>query len=51
MDNLPNDPPDNNPPPAFGTHFDPHSNPIDPNNPLGNEVTTSSAFLDKIYTI
>jgi|SRR3989344_3865715 len=32
--NLPNDPPDDNkPPPTFGTHFDPHTNPIDPNNP------------------
>ena len=35
MDNLPKDPPDdNNPtPPPFGSSFDPHSNPIDPNNP------------------
>lgn len=35
MDNLRNDPPDegSKSPPPFGTHFDPHSNPVDPNNP------------------
>lgn len=39
MDNLPKDPPDDNgnnnssAPPPFGTHFNPHSNPVDPNNP------------------
>lgn len=35
MDNLPNDPknPNNNPPPPFGTQFNPHTNPVDPNNP------------------
>lgn len=45
MDNsLPNDPPDDGnkqslpseelkPPPPFGHNFDPHSNPVDPNNP------------------
>lgn len=39
MDNLPNDPPNqnnNNPnsiPPPFGSNFNPHTNPPDPNNP------------------
>lgn len=38
MDNLPNDPPNqnnnNNPtPPPFGANFNPHTNPVDPNNP------------------
>lgn len=41
MDNLPNDPPDqnnNNPtPPPFGPNFNPHSNPIDPNNPYASQ--------------
>lgn len=34
MDNLPKDPPkDNKTPPSFGANFNPHSNPVDPNNP------------------
>ena len=42
MDNLPKDPPDDNNstpaspaggPPTFGSYFNPHINPIDPNNP------------------
>ncbi len=39
--NLPKDLPNsgnNNPtPPPFGSHFDPHSNPIDPNNPYATQ--------------
>lgn len=33
--NLPNDPPNsgNGTPPTFGSHFNPHTNPVDPNNP------------------
>lgn len=38
MDNLPKDPPnDNNPPPPFGTNFNPHTNPVDPNNPYASQ--------------
>ena len=41
MDNLPKDPPDQNSnfapstgnPPPFGSNFNPHANPVDPNNP------------------
>lgn len=36
MDNLPNNPPDqnnNSTPPPFGSNFNPHSSPVDPNNP------------------
>lgn len=42
--NLPNDPPDqskNNPnstPPAFGSNFNPHVNPPDPNNPYASQT-------------
>ncbi len=37
MDNLPNDPPNSgNGIPPFGSHFDPHSNPVDPNNPYAS---------------
>lgn len=50
MDNLPNDSSDGNKlPPAFGTHFDPHSNPQDPNNPyqtqppVSPQITSESA--------
>ncbi len=44
MDNLPKDPPDsgnnNNPtPPPFGSSFNPHSNPVDPNNPYSSQPT------------
>ena len=38
MDNLPKDPPDTNKPvPPFGTNFDPHTNPVDPNNPYSSQ--------------
>ncbi|MBI2596766.1 hypothetical protein HYW41_01295 [Candidatus Daviesbacteria bacterium] len=38
MDNLPKDPPDENkPPPPFGVNFNPHSNPVDPNNPYASQ--------------
>lgn len=45
MDNLPKDPPDqnggnnnNNPtPPPFGSSFNPHTNPVDPNNPYSSQ--------------
>ncbi len=42
MDNLPKDPPDeNNPtPPPFGSSFNPHTNPIDPNNPYSSPLQT-----------
>lgn len=49
MDNLSKDPPDsgnNNPnPPPFGSSFNPHTNPVDPNNPyqqLQNPVSDPS---------
>ncbi len=39
MDNLPKDPPDqNNPPPSFGSNFNPHTNPVDPDNPYQQSV-------------
>lgn len=37
MDNLPKDPPDENTPPTFGTQFNPHTNPVDPNNPYSSQ--------------
>lgn len=40
MDNLPKDPPDqinNSVPPPFGSGFNPHTNPIDPNNPYASQ--------------
>ena len=37
MDNLPKDPP-----PPFGSNFDPHSNPVDPNNPYSSQPPISS---------
>lgn len=40
MDNLPKDPTDqnnNSVPPAFGSDFTPHTNPIDPNNPYQSQ--------------
>lgn len=37
MDNLPKDPPDDNKtPPSFGSDFNPHSNPVDTNNPYSS---------------
>lgn len=44
--NLPNDPsnPNNNnnsTPPAFGSNFNPHTNPIDPNNPYSQTTPTA----------
>lgn len=41
MDNLPSDPPNqnNNPvPPPFGSNFNPHVNPPDPNNPYASQT-------------
>ncbi len=47
MDNLPKDPPDENKtsaspaggPPPFGASFNPHTNPVDPDNPYQTSVT------------
>jgi len=40
---LPNDPPDqNNPLPPFGSNFNPHTNPVDPNNPYASQPQSSS---------
>ncbi len=43
MDNLPKNPPDDNgsnpTPPSFGSSFNPHSNPVDPNNPYSSQPT------------
>ena len=41
MDNLPKDPPNSGTPPAFGSNFDPHTNPVDPNNPYSSQPPIS----------
>lgn len=48
-DDLPNQ--NNNPsPPPFGAHFDPHSNPIDPNNPYQQPQNPEDALKHNHYS-
>lgn len=53
MDNLPKDPPDdngNNPtPPSFGSSFNPHTNPVDPNNPYSSQPLPNSVSSTPNY--
>lgn len=51
MDNLPEDPPDqnnNSVPPSFGSNFNPHANPVDPNNPYAS-VDSSDRMKTALY--